>query len=243
MKNDNITSNLHELREANSARERGRELPDRLSDQNLPVWNLRVKFQKIGRLQFISHLDLARTMRTAIVRAGIPVKYSQGFNPHPRMSFALQLSVGTQSKCEFMELKLCDKPDCDKIKSELNKNLVDELRVFDVYEPERKASEIAWAEYSIIFYPQPFETLPDYNEIIGDKLVISKRTKSGEKEVDIRPQILRFYQSDNNIINTVLCADNTSYLNPEYIAKLAGVTDYDIIRQRCFLSDGVTELR
>lgn len=46
MKNDNITSNLHELREANSARERGRELPDRLSDQNLPVWNLRVKFQK-----------------------------------------------------------------------------------------------------------------------------------------------------------------------------------------------------
>lgn len=69
MKNDNITSNLHELREANSARERGRELPDRLSDQNLPVWNLRVKFQKIGRLQFISHLDLARTMRTAIVRA------------------------------------------------------------------------------------------------------------------------------------------------------------------------------
>ena len=145
MKNDNITSNLHELREANSARERGRELPDRLSDQNLPVWNLRVKFQKIGRLQFISHLDLARTMRTAIVRAGIPVKYSQGFNPHPRMSFALQLSVGTQSKCEFMELKLCDKPDCDKIKSELNKNLVDELRVFDVYEPERKASEIAWA--------------------------------------------------------------------------------------------------
>lgn len=159
------------------------------------------------------------------------------------MSFALQLSVGTQSKCEFMELKLCDKPDCDKIKSELNKNLVDELRVFDVYEPERKASEIAWAEYSIIFYPQPFETLPDYNEIIGDKLVISKRTKSGEKEVDIRPQILRFYQSDNNIINTVLCADNTSYLNPEYIAKLAGVTDYDIIRQRCFLSDGVTEFR
>ncbi len=104
MKNDNITSNLHELREANSARK---------GDGNCPTGYLikfaclesSCKISKIGRLQFISHLDLARTMRTAIVRAGIPVKYSQGFNPHPRMSFALQLSVGTQSKCEFMELK------------------------------------------------------------------------------------------------------------------------------------------
>ncbi len=242
MKNDNVTSNLHELKEANFAREKRPGLTDRSSDQNSPVWNLRVKFQKIGRLQFISHLDLARTMRTAIVRAEIPVKYSQGFNPHPRMSFALQLSVGTQSSCEFMELKLYDKPDCEKIKSELNKNLVDELRVFDVYEPERKASEIAWAEYSIIFYPESFEVIPDYNEIVGDTLVISKRTKSGEKDVDIRPQILRFVQSDN-ILNTVLCADNTSYLNPEYIARLAGVADYDIIRRKCFLSDGVTEFR
>lgn len=73
-------------------------------------------------------------------------------------------------------------------------------------------------------------------------MLFPKEPKAAEKDVDIRPQILRFFQSDN-ILNTVLCADNTSYLNPEYIAKLSGVTDYDIIRQRCFLSDGVTEFR
>lgn len=243
MINNSITSNLHELKEAAAAiKEKGRGLSVQPPGQNSEVWNLRVKFRKVGRLQFISHLDLARTMRTAIIRAEIPVKYSQGFNPHPRMSFALQLSVGTQSNCEFMELKLNDAPDCSKIKSELNKNLVDELRVLDVYEPERKASEIAWAEYSIIFYPESFEKLPDYNEIIGDTLVISKKTKSGEKNVDIRSQILKFSQSDN-VLRAVLCADNTSYLNPEYVAKLAGITDYDIIRERCFLSDGVTEFK
>lgn len=245
-----VTNNLHELEDAVGRKltpkgtpQRSPQSPNRTSGGvQQPSYNLRVKFQKVGRLQFISHLDLARTMRTAIVRAGIPVKYSEGFNPHPKMSFARQLSIGTESICEFMELKLTEEPDCERIKKELAKNLTDEMRILDVYVPERKPNEIGWAEYRIEFFPESSETVPLYSDIIADKLIVTKRTKSGEKEVDIRPQI-REYSQNGNVLTAVLCADSTAYLNPEYIAKLAGIKDYSIMRTRVFLSDGVTEFR
>lgn len=244
-----VTNNLHELESATGRKltpkgtpQRSPQSPNRTSGVQQPSYSLRVKFCKVGRLQFISHLDLARTMRTAIVRAGIPVKYSEGFNPHPKMSFALQLSIGTESICEFMELKLTEEPNCERIKAALEKNVTDEMRILDVYVPERKPNEIGWAEYKIEFFPEEAQTVPSYSSIITDKLVITKRTKSGEKDVDIRPQILSFSQNGNEL-TAVLCADSTAYLNPEYIAKLSGVKDYSIMRTRVFLSDGVTEFR
>ena len=121
MAENKVTSNLHELEEQNGknfsrvtqtpkgTKQRSPQSPNRTAEQ-LPVYNLRVRFHKTGRAQYISHLDLGRTMRTAINRAEIPVKYSEGFNPHPKMSFALTLSVGTESVCEFMELKLTEPP-------------------------------------------------------------------------------------------------------------------------------------
>lgn len=116
------------------------------------------------------------------------------------------------------------------------------MRILDVYVPEHKPNEIGWAEYKIEFFPEETQAVPSYSDIITDKLVITKRTKSGEKDVDIRPQILRFLQNGNEL-TAVLCADSTAYLNPEYVAKLSGVKDYSIMRIRVFLSDGVTEFR
>lgn len=254
MKEIDVTSNLHELEDQNGknfspggrtpkgTKQRSPQSPNRATEQQ-PTYNLRVRFHKTGRAQYISHLDLGRTMRTAINRAEIPVKYSEGFNPHPKMSFALTLSVGTESVCEFMELKLTEQPDCPGILESLRANLTDELYVEEVYVPERKANEIAWSEYEIVFSPEGGERVPDYRGIIRDEpLVISKRTKSGKKTVDIRPQILRFSQEGDKLC-CVLCADNVNYLKPEYIAAMAGVTDYTIMRRRVFLADGVTEFR
>ena len=59
---------------------------------------MRIKFRKIGRLKYISHLDLQRTFSTGLIRAGIPVWYSKGFNPHPKLVFALTVSVGAESE-------------------------------------------------------------------------------------------------------------------------------------------------
>ena len=179
MAENKVTSNLHELEEQNGksfsrvtqtpkgTKQRSPQSPNRTAEQ-LPVYNLRVRFHKTGRAQYISHLDLGRTMRTAINRAEIPVKYSEGFNPHPKMSFALTLSVGTESVCEFMELKLTEPPQCERIVASLRANLTEDLYVEDAYVPERKPSDIAWSEYEIVFSPEGDERVPDFSEIICD---------------------------------------------------------------------------
>ena len=66
----------------------------------------RLAFEKTGRAIYISHLDLMRTMQRAFLRAGLPLAYSQGFNPHARMRVLLPLSVGMASFCERMDVLL-----------------------------------------------------------------------------------------------------------------------------------------
>ena len=75
---------------------------------NIPV---RAKFYKIGSLQYISHLDLVRTMTRVLVRSHIPAWYSQGFNPRLKLTFSLPLSIGTQSECEFFDIRLTRQTD------------------------------------------------------------------------------------------------------------------------------------
>jgi radical SAM-linked protein len=70
---------------------------------------VRVKFKKVGNLQYISHLDLVRTMHKVIVRARLPLWYTEGFNPKPKMIFAAPLSIGTESVCEFVDIRLTER--------------------------------------------------------------------------------------------------------------------------------------
>ena len=64
------------------------------------------EFEKLGRMSWFSHLDLQSTMQRALRRADLPVRYSQGFNPHVNLAFATALSVGAQSRCELMDVEL-----------------------------------------------------------------------------------------------------------------------------------------
>ena len=73
-------------------------------EQNAP--SCRIKFEKKGPIRFISHLDLTRAFHRAFARAGIKLKFSEGFSPHPKFAFGLPLSVGTEIKTEFAEFTL-----------------------------------------------------------------------------------------------------------------------------------------
>ena len=70
------------------------------------ITKVRIKFSKVGDLMFISHLDLARTMQKIILRSGIDIWYSEGFNPQPKMVFALPLPTGAESVCELLDITL-----------------------------------------------------------------------------------------------------------------------------------------
>ena len=96
---------------------------------------MRVKFFKRGKLQYISHLDLVRTMMKIIVRAKLPLWYTEGFNPKPKMVFAAPLSIGTESMTEFMDLRLIERMSEEEALLRLNRNMTDEMQAIEAYYP------------------------------------------------------------------------------------------------------------
>lgn len=198
---------------------------------------VRIKFSKTGSLQFISHLDLNRTMKTVMIRAGIPIKYSEGFNPHPKMVFALPLSVGNESVTEYLDFKITKPMTEEELTCRLNNAFPPEMRVISAYEGQSKFTDIAYAEY-ILENDTDFSVSPLENEHI----VIMKRTKSGEKETDIKP-LIKSYSKEGNKLTCVLSASPESYLNPDYIAKVLDIPDCTVLRNRVLLSDGKTEFK
>ena len=183
---------------------------------------VRLKFRKTGSLQYISHLDLQRTFMRVIIRACIPAWYTKGFNPHAKLVFGVPLSVGTESMCEMADLKIERKIDLEQIKNQLNEQLTDEMYVLEAYYPTTKFNDIAYADYTITLKSDKIGA-GDAEKIISlfsSPVTMTKRSKSGEKEVDITAFIKKLDASvDGNVItiNTILSAGSQENLNPEYI--------------------------
>ena len=186
---------------------------------------VRLKFCKVGTLQYISHLDLQRTFNRILVRACIPVWYTQGFNPHIKLVFSTPLSVGSESVCEYLDIRLSREMSLDVLKEKLNAEMTDEFYIIDVYEPKNDFSSIAYAEYDIVIHTtNASKALAEEMESVltTSPLNMIKKGKAGEKEIDIIPLIktvkCEYNDADGNIlINTILSASSTQYLNPEML--------------------------
>ena len=216
---------------------------------------IRFKFKKVGNLQYISHLDLVRTMNKIIVRADLPLWYTEGFNPKPKMIFAAPLSIGSESVCEFLDLRLTERIDPAVAMARLNANMTDEMQVFEAYYPETKFTDMKWLSYTMTLNTLgASETLADScNAVLSaEKIEVLKNTKSGEQIVDIRPLIhsaVAKYDDGAIKIECILSADPSSFLNPEYIIKAlregAGILSsadlteesYSIMRNKAFCAD------
>lgn len=197
--------------------------------EKVPHVAVRIKFEKVGALQYISHLDLHRTFCRLLVRSNVPVWYSEGFTPHPRLVFATPLSVGAQSVCEYMDVYLegtAETVDPDVIRWKLTETGIDGLKITDVYLPETKFSTITHSDYTIRIRTDGADTAlaARCDEVLkASPLVILKRTKSGEKDVDISSQIAFANVSFANgeiCIDARLSADSANFLNPEYLVKV-----------------------
>lgn len=154
---------------------------------------LRLRFNKTGRAVYISHLDLMQTMQRAFSRAGYELRYSEGFNPHPQISIALPLSVGTASLCELMDFRLKGEEDISAVPARLTAALPEGLEVTDCYEPTRKAALLKYLRVSGLFEyderdaGQMAAALGDFYSAV--EIVITKKTKRGLGETDIKPAI------------------------------------------------------
>lgn len=208
--------------------------------------NIRIKFTKTGRLRYISHLDLCRTMQPAMIRAKIPLWYTEGFNPHPKMVFAQPLPLFVESKCEFLDIKIVENISCEELKKRLRAAFTDELYVTDVYVPSAKFSEIAYASYEIKGIDVGAS---DIKELLSGAATIEKKTKSGAmKTIDIRDQIKGVNLRPDGTVECVLSASQESYLNPDIFARAladrvgADAEKSEITRTKWFKAD-MTEFR
>lgn len=192
---------------------------------------IRLRFKKTGRAIYISHLDLMHTMQRCFSRAGYALKYSEGFNPHPQISIALPLSVGASSLCELMDFKLKEEVDISVLPSKLSDAMPEGLVAVEAYEPQRKLSEIRWLEVEGLF---EYDDRDPHNMrecleqfFSSEEIIISKKTKRGIGETDIKPAIkeISFDVRDEGIfVHTMISAQEPT-LNPDLLV--------DSLRQLC----------
>lgn len=108
-----------------------REQPEQ---QAPPVQRLRIRYAKRGRLRFTSHRDFSRAFERALVRARVPMAYSSGFNPHPRISYAGAAPTGSASEAEYLEIGLAERLDPDLVRQAIDAVMPDGLDVIAVAE-------------------------------------------------------------------------------------------------------------
>ena len=205
---------------------------------------VRMKFCKTGNLKFISHLDLMRTMKGALGRAKAPIKYTEGFNPHPKMVFSLPLPVGAESVCEYLDVTLTSPCDEEKLRDAINAQLTNELRVTEIYTQDMPFTEITGAEYDFTFYDLTKEELE--NALEGE-LPIEKKSKKGFVVVDLRPKIAGYSikePGEGICFHALLGADSGDFVNPELLVKAISkaldkpVEDYSIMRLALYADEG-----
>lgn len=206
-----------------------KEMSRRVSKFDRPLLSepmtYRVVFRKVGNLQYFSHLDLQRTWQRVLVRASIPMWYTQGFNPHSKIVFGIPLSVGTQGLCEMVDLRVNRAISPEEMRNQLNAELTDEMQVSEVYVPTAPFADIAYATYVFTLSDPSFDLPCEAVEALfapnADPIVMTKRTKSGDKELNILPLIRELHATHTEdgllTIRATLAAGGNASLGPEYI--------------------------
>lgn len=187
---------------------------------------VRLRFSKTGRLKYISHLDINRAMSRALKRAQIPLWYTEGFNPHPYMSFSLPLSLGVESLCESVDLRIIGDITNDEIKNRLNNVLPQDIKIVDVYDDFRDNSEIVYSDYVYKFEFKDNETAIEKikNVLSSDEIIALKKGKQGRKRVMKETNIKSFIdkysisiRNDVIVMNIRLLAGPEKNLNPSLL--------------------------
>ncbi len=207
--------------------------------------NYRVVFSKKGCLAFISHLDFNHSFIRILKRAGLPLRYSEGYNPRPKIVFGLPLSVGMEGENEIVDIGLTEELSCDEVKTRLANAIPDEMIIKDVFIPENKVKNIRFAEYTVKFDGYAADT-SKICSILSNPPQVLKHTKSGDKMTDIKPMIISYsadIQNGSTILKLTLTAFDSNYLNPEYVvaslnnAGMGFPEEYLVTREKIIFSD------
>ena len=181
---------------------------------------LRLKFSKHGPIKFVGHLDVMRYFQKAIRRAEIDIKYSEGFSPHQVLSFAQPLSVGATSDGEYLDMTVNSFTSEEDIMSRLNSVMNEGIKITAVKElPEsaqKAMTESYAARYKVSFrenHRPDFDLKESFEKFIGQNTIPAmKKTKSGEKEIDIKPLIFSYRFCEDDVLDLLLSMNSTNTL-------------------------------
>lgn len=225
---------------------------------------IRLRFSKYNAMKYIGHLDMLRYFQKAFRRAKVPMKYSEGFNPHPVMSFAAPLGVGVTSEGEYMDIEVTKDVDVSLLISQINAQMVDGVEVLSANVLDNQAKKamaaVTGASYMVyfknkaeLFAGMDISTLiHDFYEA-QDEINVIKKTKKGEKELNIKPFIyemkgslfsdVSFYNELSvDIKNDEFCCDDSSPLF--YLTVSTGSNDNikpELVFSALFSYMGITE--
>jgi radical SAM-linked protein len=158
-----------------------------------PVQRLRVRYAKRGRLRFTSHRDFSRAFERAVFRARIPMAYSSGFNPHPRISYAGAVPTGSASEAEYLEIALAQVTDPEEVRRALGEALPDGLDVLEVVEggPGSLTDRLEASRWSVVV-PLPVDQVAAAVVVFLDaaSVPVERMTKKGPRTFDCRAPVL-----------------------------------------------------
>lgn len=167
---------------------------DQPEQQAPPVQRLRVRYAKRGRLRFTSHRDFSRAFERAIVRARVPMAYSSGFNPHPRISYAGASPTGAASEAEYLEIGLARTVDPAEVLAALDEALPDGLDVLEVVESSGGSlADLLEASVWRTTVPglDPEEAQRAVSAFLdADEVLVERMTKKGMRTFDCRAAVV-----------------------------------------------------
>ena len=163
----------------------------------------RVKYRVTEAGRFLGHLDMTRTIMKTLRRAQIPVMLTEGFNPHPKLSFAMPLSVGHTAAGEYFEVVLAEPMEGEMLKTRFNQYAPPAIVIEAVREmqgpQDSMSSQIGAAFYTLTFPDKAaLDSLGSALEEVekAEKILIMKKTKSKRTETDIKPLIFRLHLTE-----------------------------------------------
>lgn len=205
---------------------------------------IRCKFTKEKDMIYISHLDLQRLLQRILRKAGIRVAYSQGFNPHPKISFGQALSLGVTSYGEYIDVELEDIVEADEFMTRVNNALPDGIKIQKVKFIDKTvttslSSSISHGSYMISMNVSSDIEIADIKTKVAEfmkleEIINIKKNKKGKlKEVNIRPLIktLKVVSLEENILtlNMLVATGSSANLSPNVlIDKLNGFSNIGI---------------
>lgn len=200
---------------------------------------IRIRFSKTGKMKFVGHLDVMRYFQKAIKRAGIDIAFTQGFSPHPIMSFALPLGVGVTSDGEYIDVQVNSTKSSEESIDALNSAMAEGFKVTDyrlLPEDSKKGMTLVGASDYVIgikpetSFPIGKETWEGMETKFfkeSEKIETFKKGKHGETFMDIKPIIYSFKadydekEPKNSTITMRLAAGSKNNLKPELVMEEA----------------------